>query len=309
MVEIEFFKKNMSPNLLKEIFLHDKLIEDLTFIIKTYTKNRSPECIHQFILFYNRVCKNLQLDYACYDKYSNLEISRDDYIDLVCHYDEPNPRYVRWLKQICKFIFKCKIPDDLPKKIVYEYKVKPEVKNPYHYMRKEELEELWRVSDDIDKCLMLLLLTTGMRACALAQICKDKIDFEKRCITVFEKGNCVRTYGITEQTMEYLKKTKYFDKEKYVTSLNRRIKNIAKRSNLEKIDHIHPHSFRHTFAKILVEKKIPIEKISLFMGHSNSKITKDVYIQETYMDLVDQGVLPWFKAKNITIIPDFLVLD
>ena len=295
---------------LSDIFKDKELINELEDIIKINTKNRSQESFDKFILFYKRLCIYLNINPKEYNKCSNLKLSDEDIFKMVSHNNVVNYRYERWLKQICKFIFKCEIPKPLEKEIDYSYKLIPEIKNPYHYMTKEELEELWRVSDDIDKGLMLILLTTGMRVGALAQISKDKIDFEKQTVVVIEKNNKVKTYYLSNQVIEHIKKVKYFDTTRNSNSINRRIKNIAKRSNLKKIDHIHPHTFRHTFAKILVEKGIPVVKISKALGHNKVQTTERVYIQETTEDIVNQGFIPWIKPKVVLrFMPDFLVFD
>ena len=290
----------------KAVFNNEKIFNELDMIIRLNTKMKSPEVIHKFLVYYSNVCDYLQLDYSKYIEYSNVIITPDQYKELILSNGKDNITYINWLKHICNFIFKCKVPDELPKKIEIDYKFKPEIKNPYHYMTKEELEELWRVADDIDRGLMVILLTTGMRVGALAQLTKDKIN-NKGIIELIEKGNKGKRYKITKQAMEYINNNKFFLKTKNKDNITRRIKDIAKRSNLKKIDHIHPHTFRHTFAKILVEKGMKIETISLMLNHSNINTTKNVYLQETSMDVIDRGEIPWFEKSDTTIVPDFLV--
>ena len=42
-----------------------------------------------------------------------------------------------------------------------------------------------------------------------------------------------------------------------------------------------PHSLRHTHTSLLAEQGIPLDVISRRLGHSDSQITKDVYLHVT----------------------------
>jgi integrase len=46
---------------------------------------------------------------------------------------------------------------------------------------------------------------------------------------------------------------------------------------LAKIEHAHPHRFRHTFAVELLKKGVPIEEVSILLGHSSVRITERHY--------------------------------
>ena len=44
---------------------------------------------------------------------------------------------------------------------------------------------------------------------------------------------------------------------------------------------VHPHMLRHTHTSLLASKGIPVEVISRRLGHSDSRITKEVYLHVT----------------------------
>ena len=54
----------------------------------------------------------------------------------------------------------------------------------------------------------------------------------------------------------------------------RRLKRVFK---LAKVDNGHPHRFRHTFAVELLKKGVPIEEVSILLGHSSVRITERHY--------------------------------
>jgi integrase len=56
----------------------------------------------------------------------------------------------------------------------------------------------------------------------------------------------------------------------------------ALRGKLSRIDpKLHPHIFRHTHVALLAERGASLETISRRLGHSDSKITRDVYFHVT----------------------------
>ena len=42
-----------------------------------------------------------------------------------------------------------------------------------------------------------------------------------------------------------------------------------------------PHVMRHTHVSLLAESGVPLETISRRLGHSNSKITREIYLHVT----------------------------
>lgn len=49
------------------------------------------------------------------------------------------------------------------------------------------------------------------------------------------------------------------------------IKQIAKRANIER--NVYPHLFRHTFASNAIERDMPIQMVSMLLGHSKLDTT------------------------------------
>jgi integrase/recombinase XerD len=52
---------------------------------------------------------------------------------------------------------------------------------------------------------------------------------------------------------------------------------IGRVLKVAKVDHGHPHRFRHTFAVELLKNGVPIEDVSTLLGHSSVRITEQHY--------------------------------
>jgi site-specific recombinase XerD len=50
------------------------------------------------------------------------------------------------------------------------------------------------------------------------------------------------------------------------------------------------HQLRHTFGSLLLDRGVPLEQVSEFIGHSSISITKDIYghlLPETLRDVAE----------------------
>ena len=63
------------------------------------------------------------------------------------------------------------------------------------------------------------------------------------------------------------------------------------------IRHLKFHSLRHTFATRLREQKVNIKVISELLGHSNWKITQDIYVHSSF-DIKKKSVNELCKFWN-----------
>ena len=63
----------------------------------------------------------------------------------------------------------------------------------------------------------------------------------------------------------------YYDYAKYLREVSKRV--IGRE--------ITPHTLRHTHVSLLAEAGVPLETISRRLGHSGSKVTKEVYLHVT----------------------------
>lgn len=142
-----------------------------------------------------------------------------------------------------------------------------------------------------DKAMLELLYATGMRVSELINIKIDDINFKKRFVRIFGKGNKERIVPISKIAIEYIQK--YLkkgrpliskDKQKEILFLNchgkkmtrqgfwKLIKKYAKRANINK--NITPHVLRHSFATHLIENNADLRAVQEMLGHSDIATTQ-----------------------------------
>jgi integrase/recombinase XerD len=144
--------------------------------------------------------------------------------------------------------------------------------------------------NDRDKAIIALGCVTGLR---VAEIINLKLsDIKDGYIEVYGKGNKYRTVYPNKLASEMLEKYINGMREKKVkeknikltnvfisncgtpmleTSINRTLKVIAKRADINK--DVHPHTLRHTCATLMYENGIDIEDIQLNHGHASVSTT------------------------------------
>lgn len=132
-----------------------------------------------------------------------------------------------------------------------------------------------------------LLFSTGIRVSELCNLKITDIDFSNHHIKVFGKGGKERIINICQKNVWDILKlyTGLFKPQSYflinrlgnqlsTQSVRLLIKKYVKQSNLDK--QITPHTFRHTFATLLLEEDVDIKYIQNLLGH-NSIVTTQIY--------------------------------
>jgi integrase/recombinase XerD len=140
-----------------------------------------------------------------------------------------------------------------------------------------------------DIAVVELLFATGMRVSELCQLQINDIDLKQGIIKIFGKGSKERMIQICQQeTIQALQNyiTFFSDQIKpeqpffinrlgnglSTQSVRIMVKNYIKRSEINK--RITPHTFRHTFATLLLEENVDIKYIQTFLGHSSIATTQ-----------------------------------
>ena len=180
-----------------------------------------------------------------------------------------------------------------------------------NYMKYSEFEEMINACDDRDlgirnRALLELLLATGARIGELINIKVHDINFNFREIKVLGKGNKERICYFNEHAEDSLKdyinnsrvkllkgkSSDYLFINHIGTPLTSRgvrtiIDNIIKKSSLN--TKITPHTFRHTFATMLLNEGCDLKSVQELLGHVNLSTTsiythvtndriKDIYL-------------------------------
>lgn len=151
--------------------------------------------------------------------------------------------------------------------------------------------------NEMYKDFFTILFYTGMRRGEVLALKWENIDLKNNLINIKATYNpryenmglalttpktskSIRTIKIINIVSNVLKK--YFNCEEKriferikLTTLKRKCDNNCKLAGIDKVIRIH--DFRHSFASMCINKSIPIEIISEYLGHENISITLDIY--------------------------------
>lgn len=140
-----------------------------------------------------------------------------------------------------------------------------------------------------DFAVLELLFATGIRVSELCELKLSNIDFEAKNILVIGKGKKERVMHVSNNEswktiVNYYKKFKvnidqsnsfFLTKQRKPLSsqsVRMMIKKYCKELKMEK--KVTPHTFRHTFATLLLEQDVDIKYIQIFLGHSSITTTQ-----------------------------------
>lgn len=163
-------------------------------------------------------------------------------------------------------------------------KVEEEIRLPFSPVEIDKLRSSCKRT--IDRAIMELLLSSGVRCEELCNLKVVDIDLSKRIVNVkCGKGGKDRVTFMSDVAAEHIRK--YLNSRKLIgpflfipASKNdrfstRSIEAIVGRTGLRaEVEDVHPHRFRRTFATDLYKHGMDIASISKLMGHANIEVTK-----------------------------------
>ena len=135
---------------------------------------------------------------------------------------------------------------------------------------------------------IILMLTTAGRIGALLELTWDRVDFDRGLIRLAtndlgpKKGRA--TVPMNNTSRAALQDAKAAALSRYVIeraggpveSIKTGFRAAVTRSG---IAHCTPHDLRRTAGRFMVEDGTPIEEVAAYLGHSNPRITREVYAQ------------------------------
>lgn len=168
-----------------------------------------------------------------------------------------------------------------------------------HIIRKafsvEEIEAIRKACSLVrDRALVEFLYATGLRVSEVAGLKVGDIDMYRKEFTVIGKGNKERVVYISESAYYHL--NEYFrwrqdaegatrdelaDRPLFV-AMKKPYKGISKKGieylckkigEKAKVENVHPHRFRRTFATNMLKREMKIEELATLMGHSKLDTT------------------------------------
>lgn len=184
-----------------------------------------------------------------------------------------------------------KNPCSAVRKINYE-------RNPKEPLNDTELEMV-RISCQTirEKALVEFLYSTGARVSEVVNMKISDIDFNRREVMLFGKGNKYRKSYISAKCVlylyEYLNTRRGISEYLFISerqpygnlkkeAIEKIIKELGYRANLENT--LTPHIFRHTLATDLLNRGTPITEVQKILGHENINTTT-IYAKVSDQDI------------------------
>jgi integrase len=282
------------------IYKNEEKLNQIIYLVQSKTKIRSPVSIGKFKTILNKVLIHLKTDINTFENIKKEDIDYNELINLV------NPKHVCFIHTILIHLFNFK-KEEFNKIYFFDYKKIPESLPP-KYITTEELDLMYSKANDKEKLILYLFMSTGMRCCGMANI--HSIDYSTRTFLTIEKYNKEIRYKIASPLIEtLLKSTKYFDRKRNEYSIRKIITDLKIKCGLENNVGIHPHSFRHTFAKMCLYSGMTINNLSKILNHNTTKITETVYLKERPIDVINRIDCPFIGQDKFVFIKPKIWID
>ena len=177
-----------------------------------------------------------------------------------------------------------------------------------YYLSEEEMQKIADSATNFrDRVLIEVLANTGVRRAELRDICIEDVDYERKRIYVKEgKGKKPRTVPVNSKTLTDIKQLignrtkgnvftspKNYPNGLSLKQINEIVAKCAQRAGVNNPNpgkkQINPHLFRHSCARNLLKKGMPIQYVQRILGHKSIQTTVDIYgtpsdkdVQEEY---------------------------
>ena len=148
-----------------------------------------------------------------------------------------------------------------------------------------------------EKICVWALLETGMRVSELANLTRNQIQWQQRCIRVYGKGGPfgkqtkLRVIPLSDRVRALFEH--YFILHETIDFSARTIQRIVKRvANAATISRpVSPHVLRHTFAILWIHKGGSTRSLQMMLGHDHLSTT------EIYLNMSPEFMLHEFQTK------------
>lgn len=170
------------------------------------------------------------------------------------------------------------IKQSMPKK--FKRKVLPQSINPDDFKKIIEQVDTSRKSGKINRFAFLLAYESGLRVSEVCKLQKADINLQQKSIFIRDaKFSKDRVVPLPSTWKSYM--INFLPINKGVRALEKAFKLACKKAGVNSIYHFH--SLRHSFATRCLERGMPINQVSMLMGHSSIGTT-NIYVQANPID-------------------------
>ncbi len=237
----------------------------------------------RYLEYLKVVKKNSERTLKQYDvilkEFENFELSKEGFSEYLKHISTNAPAsqsvklvvikgYLNWLKN------QGVLKDDF-----WSDAKPPRFKPQPHYLTKEELEKFFLVINNrYYYHLFKLMVNTGMRISEALNLTPDDVTFaeDRAIIKIRGKGNKERSIVVSRNIIENAINAGLFEKKRAVRSVQNAFKRYLKKAGISK--DVTPHSLRHTFAILMLERGVPLNVLQSVLGHE-SLTTTAIYLK------------------------------
>jgi len=155
----------------------------------------------------------------------------------------------------------------------------------------QEFEKVLAICNETERNLLRFIAHTGLRASEIQKLKWGNIATDGKSFNVVGKGRKLRTLPLNMVCRDVLQNYEQGPSSStlpFIEPYNKRsalyalCKRLAERADIPVFG---PHALRHLFATRLMQKGIPLAKISKLLGHSSVRTTEQLYIHWLPADL------------------------
>jgi integrase/recombinase XerD len=301
--------------------------------LKNTTRNKASSNVKSIVLFWIKLLSFLNMDI---DAFEMREFNPKEITHAIenCPTKIQKSRKNLWAKLLFVNILELNIENEVFKTSDRDVETEETVNDgkDMHKFSPQELDRIYEVSCETtrEELIFSLLITTGMRIGGLVNIkvsdicdiiCNDYVI--KNTGRTIEKFNKWFSFVLTDRVKyllhDWLKSYRpatdspylFPGKGKRQSMTTHHVRDIFKaictRAGVTG-PHVHPHSLRHSFARMLIDSGNNIENVSKIMGHSDSKTTSMFYLKQSSSEAAMNSNIPWLKTsqKKAETVPTFL---
>ena len=217
-------------------------------------------------------------------EFSKYKYRREDFRRYLKDISKNSPKTQQMKLSVVKGYLSWLYSQGYIKKRFWEDAEPPRSRALPHYFSPEELSRFFSAIDDpYYKALFRFLVNTGLRISEFMALSEEDLQTFGQTvrIRVRGKGSKERIIQVDPEIMEEVINQGILKKKPSARTIQRKMKEYLNKAGIRK--KLTPHSLRHTFAILLMEHGVPLNRIQLLLGHESIATTS------IYLKIVGEG--------------------